>query len=196
MKSPLILRLDVVGKPVSWVPWQIAACLYSRKRVAWTAGVREFVFYGGMSRLTGSRSQLSINSIIAVKGICARYSRHEVTPPLSNRELFIRDSFLCMYCGKPFQSRLLTRDHIIPMSRGGTDIWPNVVTACRSCNTTKGCRTPEEAAMPILAVPYVPNWAEYLALCNRKILADQMEFLRKQFSHKSRFQLHSHLKKD
>ncbi len=40
--------------------------------------------------------------------------------------------------------------------------------------------------MPLLAVPYVPNWAEFLALSNRKILADQMEFLRSQFNRKNR----------
>jgi hypothetical protein len=31
--------------------------------------------------------------------------------------------------------------------------------------------------MKLLAVPYVPNVAEYLILSNRRILADQMEFL-------------------
>ena len=36
--------------------------------------------------------------------------------------------------------------------------------------------------MPLLAIPYVPNWAEYLALSNRRILSDQMEFLKTQFS--------------
>jgi hypothetical protein len=35
--------------------------------------------------------------------------------------------------------------------------------------------------MPLLAIPYVPNLAEYLFLRNRRILADQMEFLRSQF---------------
>jgi hypothetical protein len=57
-----------------------------------------------------------------------------------------------------------------------------VVTACRLCNTRKGNRTPEQAKMQILAVPYVPNWAEFLALSNRRILMDQMEFLKSQFS--------------
>jgi hypothetical protein len=57
-----------------------------------------------------------------------------------------------------------------------------VVTACRSCNTRKGNRIPEQANMPLLAIPYVPNWAEYLALSNRTILGDQMEFLKSQFS--------------
>ena len=36
--------------------------------------------------------------------------------------------------------------------------------------------------MPLLAIPYVPNWAEFLALSNRRILADQMDFLKSQFN--------------
>ena len=72
------------------------------------------------------------------------------------------------------------------MSRGGRDIWSNVVAACKACNARKGNRSPEEAGMALLAIPYVPNWAEFLALTNRKILADQMEFLRAQFSNQGR----------
>ncbi|MFT4562310.1 MAG: 5-methylcytosine-specific restriction endonuclease McrA, partial [Gammaproteobacteria bacterium] len=92
----------------------------------------------------------------------------------------------CMYCGSRSGERQLTRDHVIPLSKGGRDMWSNVVSACRSCNTRKGCRTPERAFMPLLAVPYVPNWAEFLALSNRKILSDQMDFLRTQFNRKNR----------
>ncbi|MGH8606379.1 MAG: HNH endonuclease, partial [Gammaproteobacteria bacterium] len=36
------------------------------------------------------------------------------------------------------------------------------------------------------AVPYVPNWAEFLALSNRRILADQMQFLKSQCNGKAR----------
>jgi len=106
-------------------------------------------------------------------------------PPLTNRELFRRDAHLCMYCGGNFHESNLTRDHVHPLSRGGREKWSNVVTACRSCNSRKGNRRPEEAKMPLLAIPYIPNWAEYLALSNRKILADQMEFLKSQFSKRS-----------
>jgi len=56
-----------------------------------------------------------------------------------------------------------------------------VVTACKRCNARKGSHTPEEARMPLLAIPYVPNLAEYLVLRNRRILGDQMEFLKMQF---------------
>jgi hypothetical protein len=61
-----------------------------------------------------------------------------------------------------------------------------VVTACKSCNTRKGNRTPEEAGIALLAVPFVPNWAEFLALSNRRILADQMAFLKSQFNNVNR----------
>ena len=70
----------------------------------------------------------------------------------------------------------------MPKSLGGEDIWSNVVTACKGCNTKKGGRTPEKAGMRLLAIPYAPNWAEFLALSNRQILTDQLEFLKSQFS--------------
>ena len=181
---PLILRLDIAGSPVTWIPWQDAVCLYSRNMVAWTAGDSVFTIMGGTSRATGLRSSVNINSIIAIKRSAIHKRIKRNIPPLTNRELFLRDAHLCMYCGGQFKESSLTRDHVIPMSRGGGDRWSNVVTSCRHCNTLKGNRTPEEVNMQLLAVPYVPNWAEYLALSNRKILADQMEFLKTQFSNR------------
>ena len=180
--TALILRLDIAGAPVTWIPWQDAVSLYCRDLVAWTAGDASFTFTGGVNRLSGQLSSVSVNSIIAIKRCARRKYAPRTIPPLTNRELFLRDAHLCMYCGQQHKPRELTRDHVRPMSRGGADKWSNVVTACRGCNTRKGNRTPEQARMPLLAVPYVPNWAEYLALSNRKILADQMEFLKSQFS--------------
>ncbi len=179
---PLILRLDISGTPVTWIPWQTAICLYSRDMIAWTAGQQSFTFRGGFNRHTGERSIIDINSIIAVKRSGSRKYLQRSVPPLTNRELFLRDAHLCMYCGKEFAEQQLTRDHVVPISKGGRDRWKNVVTACRACNTRKGNRVPEQAGMPLLAIPFVPNWAEYLALSNRKILGDQMEFLKSQFS--------------
>ena len=186
IRAPLILRLDISGTPLRWIPWQDAVCLYSRNLVAWTAGENVFTFFGGMSRDSGARSSVTIHSIIAIKrSHRGRYVQRDV-PPLSNHELFRRDGYMCMYCGNSHPSSELTRDHVKPLSKGGRDVWANVVTACRSCNTRKGSRTPESASMPLLAVPYVPNWAEFLALSNRKILVDQMAFLRSQFASKNR----------
>jgi 5-methylcytosine-specific restriction endonuclease McrA len=87
-----------------------------------------------------------------------------------------------MYCGKPFRRSELTRDHVMPQARGGRNTWVNCVAACKSCNNHKGCQTPDEAGMQLIAIPFRPNKSEYLALANRNILADQMAFLTKGFS--------------
>jgi len=186
MATPLILRLDVAGSPIRWIPWQDAVCLYSRNLVAWTAGENAFTVYGGTTRSTGLRSSVTVHSIVAIKHSKRGQHPKRHVPPLNNHELFRRDANMCMYCGGEFHEHHLTRDHCIPLSRGGVDKWSNVVTACRSCNTRKGGRTPEQADMPLLAVPFVPNWAEFLALSNRRILADQMQFLRAQFNQQNR----------
>ena len=184
--APLILRLDISGSPVTWIPWRHAVCLYSKDMIAWTAGEQVFTFYGGTSRLTGRQSSVSINSIIAIKrSSIIKHARRGI-PPLNNRELFLRDGNLCMYCGDELPDSHLTRDHVIPLSRGGRDRWSNVVAACKSCNTRKGNRLPEEARISLLGIPYVPNWAEFLALSNRRILVDQMQFLKSQFKRKNR----------
>ena len=184
--DPLILRLDIAGRPQRWIPWQDAVILDSREMIAWTAGERTFTFYGGVNRVSGYRSQITVNSIIAVRGHSRNAGDEHLVPPLSNRELILRDDHLCMYCGQQFPGHQLTRDHLVPLSRGGADCWSNVVAACRGCNHAKGSRTPDEAGMSLLAVPYVPNRAEYLVLSNRRILADQMEFLKKRFRRTSR----------
>ncbi len=43
----------------------------------------------------------------------------------------------CIYCGSKEQ---LTTDHIFPRIYGGEDIPYNVVRACKSCNSSKGCK--------------------------------------------------------
>lgn len=49
--------------------------------------------------------------------------------------LYMRDSGLCVYCRKgPKQGAVLSLDHIIPWSQGGTNESSNLVTACRDCN--------------------------------------------------------------
>ncbi|SMB24560.1 putative endonuclease (fragment) [Sterolibacterium denitrificans] len=176
---PLILTLDMNGAPYRWVTWQHACFYYARNLVAWSAGDENLTFYGGISRATGRRSSITTNSIIAIRGRPVASRGWLQVPPLSNRELFQRDRHVCAYCGNGYASQRLTREHIVPLSQGGLDLWMNVVTACRACNQRKSGRTPEQAGMQLLYAPYVPNKAEYLILSNRRILHDQMDFLAK-----------------
>ena len=109
-------------------------------------------------------------------------------PPLNSPALFRRDGYLCMYCGQHFRASDLSRDHITPISRGGIDDWNNVVTACKRCNNHKANRSPEQAGLQLLAVPFTPTHAEYIYLKGRRILADQMEFLLAHFPRTSPLQ--------
>jgi 5-methylcytosine-specific restriction endonuclease McrA len=53
----------------------------------------------------------------------------------------------CAYCERPMRSREKSLDHVIPLSRGGGHSTTNVVVCCRSCNSRKHARTPEEWAI-------------------------------------------------
>ena len=52
-----------------------------------------------------------------------------------------RDRHTCTYCGSDKQ---LEGDHILPLSRGGSNAFVNLVTACRPCNLSKGSKTVED----------------------------------------------------
>ncbi|HSX62910.1 MAG TPA: HNH endonuclease [Tahibacter sp.] len=171
-----VLSLDSTGRILDWMSWQDAVCLYVRGAVAWTLGDPCLTIHGGMNRDSGLQSQLDLHPIVASRGH-ARPGSYEPAPALTNTALFARDRHLCLYCGQHFHKNQLTRDHVIPLSKRGLDEWENVVSACLHCNVKKGSRTPQQAGMPLLAVPYRPSWVEHLILSNRNILADQMQFL-------------------
>jgi 5-methylcytosine-specific restriction endonuclease McrA len=169
--------------PLEWVNYQEAVRLYHLEQVAYSCGVRLYRVHGGISALTGCRSHIDVNSIIATLGSNKSLfkGRTRYVPPLNNPALFKRDTHLCMYCGERFPAGELSRDHVTPISQNGVDDWANVVTACRRCNNHKAGRRPEEAGMELLAVPFTPTHAEYIYLQGRRVLADQMEFLRAHF---------------
>jgi 5-methylcytosine-specific restriction endonuclease McrA len=194
--SHQVLRTDVSGMPLEWVGYQDAVRLYHLEQVAYTCGTLLYRIHGGICAKTGRRSFIEVNSIIATLGHNRALSkfRNRYVPPLNNPALFKRDSHVCLYCGETFGYRDLSRDHVTPVIQGGEDIWNNVVTACRRCNNHKAGRTPEQAAMELLAVPFIPTHAEYIFLQGRRVLSDQMEFLRAHFPRSS--PLHERLAHD
>lgn len=172
----LILQLDIAGNPCRWLDYKQVAYYKSKDLIAWTVGEEGYTIYGGHNRISASQSTMELNTIIAIKGDMGDKHRHSA-PTLTNRALFRRDQGICAYCGLEFGMDRLTRDHVLPSSRGGKNNWANVVASCSGCNRHKDDRTPEEANMKLLYVPYTPNRQEHLILMNRAILACQMEFL-------------------
>jgi len=173
---PHVLKLDVGGVPVEWLRWEVAATLYARGRVRWEAGEAWFKLRGG-ARRDGTRSSMDINAIIAVGERGRRHGRGKQM--VSNKILFARDRYICLYCGRRFAAKELTRDHVTPASRGGRDVYANLATSCRACNARKDDRTPEEARMPLLALPFEPDMASYLLLLasGRRITGCQQALL-------------------
>jgi 5-methylcytosine-specific restriction endonuclease McrA len=178
-----VLRTDVSGMPLEWIGYQDAVRLYHLEQVAYTCGTLLYRVHGGINARTGRRSMIEVNSIVATQG--GTYAQLRASPgyepPLSNAALFRRDFNMCLYCGGTFAVHDLSRDHVTPLVQGGSNDWTNVVTACKRCNHHKGGRTPEQSGMQLLAIPFTPNHAEYVYLQGRRILADQMAFLRAHF---------------
>jgi len=89
-----------------------------------------------------------------------RRFRRQVT----NTFLFARDGYRCQFCGKSIMElrprESLTRDHLVPLSRGGTNIWTNVVTACSPCNLLKGNRLLRENGLNLHRYPSEPTTTE------------------------------------
>lgn len=52
--------------------------------------------------------------------------------------IFARDGYVCVYCGESPED--LECDHVIPISRGGTNDLSNLATACAPCNRSKSDR--------------------------------------------------------
>ncbi|WP_455380730.1 HNH endonuclease [Acidihalobacter prosperus] len=179
-----VLRTNAAGVPLEWINYQDAARLSYAGRIVYSCGSLLYTLHGGINRQSRLRSQLPVHAIIATSGVRDQ-SLLDYPPPLHNDALFRRDGYLCLYCGVQFPVNELSRDHIRPLSQGGQDDWNNVVAACRRCNHHKAARTPEEAGMELLAVPFTPTHAEYIYLQGKRVLADQMAFLRAHFPRSS-----------
>ena len=79
---------------------------------------------------------------------------------LSKRNILKRDNHQCQYCGRI--DRKMTIDHIIPRKFNGPESWENLVTACVSCNATKGDRRPDQAGLSLMRNPKRPNNVSFI----------------------------------
>lgn len=183
-----ILQLDIQGMPQAWITPQDAAIHYATDSVSWTLGDVATVMRGGINVVSGRQSSLEIHPIIALNG-ASPVNLFDAVPALTNQKLFKRDRHVCAYCGQVFKDVDLTREHVVPVSARGPDTWCNVVAACRRCNGYKAARTPEQAGMPLLFMPYVPSVFESFLLAGRNIRGDVHEWLASRVGRGSRWAL-------
>ena len=178
LESSPALVLNADYTPLSHMPlslwyWQDAlkAVLMGKARV-----ISEYNIH-----VRSVRQEFALPSVI----VLTEYHRIPVCePPLSRRNIYIRDNFKCQYCLEIFPPEDLSMDHVIPRSKGGKLLWENTVSACRVCNVKKGDLLPDELprlgmrlrtvpkapthyelqqkAKAIRAIPTHPHWTDYI----------------------------------
>lgn len=82
---------------------------------------------------------------LMMQGVCARRDarRKEAKGTFTTKELgALHENYRgCPYCGSLGS---VTIDHVVPLSRGGTNWITNIQLCCQTCNTSKGNKTHDE----------------------------------------------------
>ena len=66
--SQQVLRTDVSGMPLEWIDYRDAVRLYHMGLVRYACGISLYRVHGGYNALSGNRSIVEVNSIIATEG--------------------------------------------------------------------------------------------------------------------------------
>ena len=144
-KPALVLNADyrpLSYYPLSLWPWQDAIKAVFLERVNIVSNYDIAVHSPSF--------EMQLPSVVSLK----TYLKPAQYPAFTRFNLFLRDSFLCQYCGDPQE---LTFDHVIPRRLGGQTTWENVITACAPCNLRKGGKLPKDAGMIPRQKPFRPT---------------------------------------
>lgn len=140
------LLLNTTFEPLSVLSWKKAITLVYLGKVE---VVREYD-----REIRGVSIRIKQPSVIRL----LRFVRsNHANVKFSRKNIFLRDNYTCQYCGKRFDSKDLTCDHIVPKSRGGVTEWSNIVTSCIRCNLKKGDKLADEVDMYPRKRPSKPN---------------------------------------
>lgn len=71
----------------------------------------------------------------------------------TKQNIIKRDNCECQYCGSKSH---LTVDHVVPRSKGGKNIWENLVACCETCNVKKGNQDLDKIDMKLKSTPKKP----------------------------------------
>jgi len=82
---------------------------------------------------------------LAILGKSTTQKTDRIAMSTSTRhKVYQQGNGICAICGKPVSYEEFTIDHILPLSRGGSNDLNNLQIACRGCNELKNNRTDSE----------------------------------------------------
>ena len=136
------LLLNGNGKPVSYFPlstinWKTAIRLLFTKNVIIIKNHESW-------RVRSPSMEVEVPSIIMLR----RFHKFQNYVKFSRSNVYLRDMYRCQYCSNIFAAKHLTLDHVQPRSKGGQTSWENIVTCCKTCNTSKGSKVLEPISTP------------------------------------------------
>jgi 5-methylcytosine-specific restriction endonuclease McrA len=128
--STLMLNAD--GAPVSWLPLST---------ISWEEAIKYMVlekatvldFYDDWI-VHSANWETAVPSVMILKD----YEKRKTSIRYSKHNVFLRDGYVCQYCGDDVSKKTATLDHVLPVSHGGKTTFENTVTACGPCNANKG----------------------------------------------------------
>lgn len=136
---------------------------------------------------TPSRTDLRWPSVIANKN----GHSFKKSVRISKESLFYLYHCKCAYCGAELSIKTLTKDHIVPISKGGKHTFDNLAACCTFCNAKKSDSTSSHwkprikpwvptfhqlldirSKYPIVVehenwIPFLPNWAAEIKVKGR-----------------------------
>lgn len=167
--STLVLNADAQPTsllPLSVVDWQEAIRYLVLDKVTVMSWYDDWI-------VRSANWSTHVPAVIMLK----EYQRPKNTARLSKRNVFLRDLYVCQYCGVTCKGTEATLDHVVPASMGGKSSWTNLTTACKPCNYKKSNQTRMKPSRPaykpdfwelaekrkIIGFNYEhPSWADYL----------------------------------
>jgi hypothetical protein len=105
------------------------------------AAMRAGLDAGFSSTQVGLAFNRDHTTVLYAAGRIKRLMEPDQLPFEQRLRIITRDGGSCVYCGGDYW---LGVDHVMPRSRGGSDDDGNLVACCRSCNSSKRNKTPDE----------------------------------------------------
>lgn len=130
MSACLLLNTD--GSPISMLPLSV---------ITWQEAIRHLVLdkahvleWHDQWVVHSANWETQVPAVIMLR----EYMKKKTAVRYSKQNVFLRDSYICQYCGVQTNKKTATLDHVLPTSHGGKSVFENAVCACADCNANKG----------------------------------------------------------
>ncbi len=160
MNSVVVLNADY--QYINSISWQKAICLLYKDKAETIKKSAKIVY--NESKTHSFVIPVVIRLIKYVKQV------YQNKIPYSKRGVFIRDGYVCQYCGDELIRSNATIDHIVPKAKGGKTSWKNCVCSCKKCNNLKGDKNLYDTQFVLKSTPKRPKVSDYIRIKSNQIM--------------------------